>query len=119
MNTRMLIINAEQSVVGAAIRTAQSEGPAIDLLRNVIADAAARKLAIHRYSTNGNRNNGGNWIRTYAAHSANKPRPRLSRHCDGPFIRVNRESAGVNSKFFRNLQELRERILAKPVTMAK
>lgn len=112
MNPLALIDKAERCVVSLAVRTTQAEGPAIDLLRQVIADAAARGLAIHRYSTNGNQRNGGTWIRTYAAHPADSPRPRLSKQCVGPYICVNREGPGVNSKFFRKLQQLHAKILA-------
>jgi len=120
MNTLAIIETAEQCVVASAIRTTKATGPAINLLRKLIADAAARNFAIHRYSTNGNRRNGGTWIRTYISHPANLPRPRLSRHCQGPRITVNREAPGVDSKFHRNLQRLHAAILAElPVKRGK
>ena len=118
MNTLAIIKAAEQCVVSSAVRTTQTTGPAIQLLRQVIADAATRNFAIHRYSTNGNRKNGGNWIRTYSAHPADLPRPRLSRHCSGPYISVNRESPGADSKFYRNLKRLHAAILAEPTIVA-
>jgi hypothetical protein len=114
MKTIAIIETAEQCVVASALRATNATGPAIDLLRQVIADAAARNLAIHRFSTNGNRKNGGNWIRTYTAHPADLPRPRLSGHCDGPAISINREGSGANSKFFLKLQQLHSAILAEP-----
>ncbi len=114
MNTLAIIVTAEQSVVAPAVRTTKTNGPAITLLRRLIGDAATRGLAIHRYSTNGSRKNGGTWIRTYIAHPADLPRPRLSRHCQGPRITVNREAPGVDSKFYRSLLRLHAAILVEP-----
>jgi len=114
MNNLAIIATAEQRVVAPAVRTTKTNGPAINLLRKLIGDAAIRGLAIHRYSTNGNRKNGGNWVRIYIAHRADLPRPRLSRHCSGPYISVNRESPGSDSNFFRSLQRLHAAILAEP-----
>ena len=110
-----IVDDAERDVVAAALRTTGHVGPAIDLLRKAIADAAARGLAIHRYGTNGNARNGGTWIRTYAANPAGKPRPRLSRDCEGPWISVNREAAGTGSHFYRQLKWLHTEILEQPV----
>ena len=112
--TRAIIETAEQRVVAPALTTTQVEGPAIARLRQIVADAAAHGLAIHRYATNGNRHNGGIWIRIYAAHPANLPRPRLSRQCKGPCISVNREGPGADSRFYRKLQQLHSAILAAP-----
>lgn len=118
MNTIAIIETAEQYVVAPALRTTQTTGPAISLLQLVIADAAARNFAIHRYSTNGNRRNGGTWVRTYIAHPADLPRPRFSRHCSGPYISVNREGSGADSEFYRNLKRLHTAILAEPTIVA-
>jgi hypothetical protein len=114
MNTLAVIETAEQCVVANAVRTTKTTGAAINLLRQLIADSAARNFAIHRYATNGNRKNGGTWIRTYIAHPADLPRPRLSRHCHGPYMSVNRESPGANSQFYCELQRLHAAILAEP-----
>jgi hypothetical protein len=114
--SRALIETSEEYVVSRVVLTTHALGPAIELLRQVIADAAIRGLAIHRYATNGNHGNGGYWIRTYIAHPADLPRPRLSRHCQGPSISINRESPGADSMFYRSLQWLHVAILAKPTS---